>query len=88
MSDPPYMGVIRNSFIYFEYNLRSLVICKHNSLVGHKIIDWVFFFFVLMLLIIGKPNAAVLPVPVCAKEIKSWFDSKRKGIVCIWIGVG
>jgi hypothetical protein len=37
--------------------------------------------------IIGNANAAVLPVPVCAKPIKS-FPESTGGILWIWIGVG
>ena len=44
------------------------------------------FFVVSILFSIGKPKAAVLPVPVCACPITS-FPSKANGIVCSWIGV-
>ena len=36
---------------------------------------------------IGRPKAAVLPVPVCAWPITSW-PSSSSGIACSWIGEG
>jgi hypothetical protein len=36
---------------------------------------------------IGRPNAAVLPVPVCACPTIS-LPSKITGIACCWIGLG
>ena len=36
---------------------------------------------------IGSPNAAVLPVPVCAWPITS-LPSSTDGIACSWIGLG
>ena len=36
---------------------------------------------------IGRPKAAVLPVPVCAWPITSWPWSSS-GIACSWIGLG
>ena len=36
---------------------------------------------------IGSPNAAVLPVPVCAWPITS-RPSSSDGIACSWIGLG
>jgi hypothetical protein len=35
----------------------------------------------------GRPNAAVLPVPVWACPITSW-PASSSGIACSWIGVG
>ena len=35
----------------------------------------------------GRPNAAVLPVPVCAWPITS-RPSRSGGMACSWIGVG
>ncbi|MND55755.1 hypothetical protein D3C80_468460 [compost metagenome] len=35
----------------------------------------------------GRPKAAVLPVPVWARPIRS-RPSRRRGIACAWIGVG
>ena len=35
----------------------------------------------------GMPNAAVLPVPVCAVP-KISFPLRATGIACAWIGVG
>ena len=37
--------------------------------------------------IIGSPNAAVLPVPVCAWPITS-LPASSSGIACSWIGLG
>ena len=36
---------------------------------------------------IGIPNAAVFPVPVCANAIKSVLFSNKKGIASVWISV-
>ena len=36
---------------------------------------------------IGRPKAAVLPVPVCAWPITS-RPASREGIACSWIGLG
>ena len=36
---------------------------------------------------IGTANAAVLPVPVCARPTTSWPSSKG-GMVAAWIGEG
>jgi hypothetical protein len=36
---------------------------------------------------IGSPNAAVLPVPVCAWPITS-RPCRSDGIACSWIGLG
>ena len=36
----------------------------------------------------GKPNAAVLPVPVCASPTKSVVPDNNTGIACSCIGVG
>ncbi len=35
----------------------------------------------------GRPKAAVLPVPVCAWPITSW-PWRRCGIACSWMGLG
>jgi hypothetical protein len=40
-----------------------------------------------ILLRMGKTNAAVFPVPVCAQAIKS-LPAKITGIAFSWIGVG
>ena len=37
---------------------------------------------------IGKPKAAVLPVPVRARAIKLVSPVKRRGIASTWIGEG
>ena len=37
---------------------------------------------------IGSPNAAVLPVPVCASPIKSTSEDSSVGMACCWISVG
>ena len=50
-------------------------------------IDWGLFFFTSTLLIIGRPKAAVFPVPVWANDIKSWLFSRRNGIAFSWTGV-
>ena len=66
----------------FEKLSKSFVICKHNSRVGQRTRPCGMPFLLLILLINGSPNAAVLPVPVCAKPTKSlcWFN--KAGIAC------
>ena len=58
---PPYTATIFN-FSYLVNFTNSSCTCIANSLVGARIIDPIAFFTV-KLLIKGKPNAAVLPVP-------------------------
>jgi hypothetical protein len=36
----------------------------------------------------GKPKAAVLPVPVWARPIKSFVPCSKTGMAFSWIGVG
>ena len=52
----------------------------HNSLVGHKITHSMFLFLLFVNSIIGKPKAAVLPVPVWAVAIISVSELRIIGI--------
>ena len=60
---------------YFEYAIKSLLICRHNSLVGESIIACGYFLSQSILCTMGIPKAAVFPVPVCAKAMRSSFLS-------------
>ncbi len=66
--------------MYFEYNLISFVICKHNSLVGERIKACVCLLKGSIFWINGKPKAAVFPVPVWARATMSVSSSNNSGI--------
>ena len=66
--------------IAFPYSTMSFVIWIHNSRVGDKISPCVLLLVESILWSIGKPNAAVLPVPVCAKATRSVSCSSNIGI--------
>ena len=65
----------------------SFTICIHNSLVGQTTKAWGNLSAVLINCNNGKPNAAVLPVPVCANPIKSFVPLIKTGIERSWISV-
>ena len=66
----------------------SLAICNANSLVGANTKSCILRLVSSIISKIGKENAAVFPVPVCARAIRSLMSDKMKGIVCFWISVG
>ena len=61
--------------------------CTANSRVGAITRAWIVFSSVRILSRVGKPKAAVLPVPVCAWPMTS-LPSRASGIVNSWIGDG
>jgi len=67
---------------------RSFVICKHNSLVGQIINACGNLSCLLISCNNGNPKAAVFPVPVCARPIKSFVPCNNTGMAFSWIGVG
>ncbi len=84
---PPYAVILR-----MRVNLPNCTadswICSASSRVGARISARVWRNLpVVNLLRIGNKNAAVLPVPVCAKPSTS-RSSSTIGIACAWIGVG
>ena len=87
MSVPPYTAVMLQSR-YLANTFKSFAICKQSSRVGQMIKPCGSLAFVSMLLINGKPNAAVFPVPVCARPTKSQSSCIRYGIAFSWMGVG
>ena len=65
-----------------------LPIWTASSLVGDKMIAWVFLLVSSANSNIGRLKAAVLPVPVCAKAFKSSVEVIICGIAFSWITVG
>ena len=68
-----------------------LPICRASSLVGARMsargLCGLGFGLLASAWSVGRRNAAVFPVPVCAIPIMScWFSAW--GIACSWIGVG
>ena len=53
-----------------------------------SISDWGTLFFTSICWSRGRPNAAVLPVPVCARATTSLFSPKRYGITSSCTGMG
>ena len=87
MLAPPYTATIFILSEFLAYDFRSLAICMQSSRVGLKISAWVSFDSVIFW-IMGSPKAAVFPVPVCARPMRSFSFSSRIGMVFSWIGVG
>ena len=87
MSTPPYTETTF-TFKYLPKIFKSLEICKQSSRVGHIITAVGYSCPGSMRLNKGKPKAAVLPVPVCARPTKSLSSWSRCGIACSWMGVG
>ena len=82
---PPYTATMFN-FSYLVNFTNSSCTCIANSLVGASIIEPIAFFTV-KLFNIGKPNAAVFPVPVWACPIIS-VPERATGIASAWIWDG
>ena len=83
---PPYMGsaiILLN----FPSLFISSATCTASSLVGVSIMAWTLKLVLSSLSIIGIPNAAVFPVPVCACPTTS-LPLIRTGMVFPWMGVG
>lgn len=59
-----------------------------SSLVGVSTMALILSFRSSKLSIIGRPNAAVLPVPVWAWAMTSWVFPSKTGITAAWISVG
>jgi hypothetical protein len=75
------------AFLFLKV-FRSLVICRHNSLVGQTINACGNLSSLLISCKRGKPKAAVFPVPVWARPMKSLVPCNNTGIAFSWIGVG
>jgi len=71
--------------IYLAKSLISSAACIASSLVGHSTTACKCLFAGSTCCKSGIPNAAVLPVPVCACPIIS-FPSSITGIAAFWIG--
>ena len=69
------------------YARSACVTWMHSSRVGVSTSAWTSMSSGSTYSSIGRPNAAVLPVPVCAWPITS-LPSSRRGMVSSWIGVG
>ena len=77
---PPYTANTCKPGICFLNKFISLTICIHNSLVGQTTKACGNLSAVLINCNKGKPKAAVFPVPVCAKPIKSLVPLIKTGI--------
>ena len=82
---PPYTATMFN-FSYLVNFTNSSWTCIANSLVGANIIEPIAS-LIFKLFIIGRPNAAVFPVPVWAWPIIS-LPERATGIASAWIGDG
>ena len=85
---PPYTATILSFFISLPYCSISFVICKQSSRVGERISPCVFLVSKSIFCSIGKPKAAVFPVPVCANATKSVLSLSNRGITLLWTSVG
>ncbi len=85
---PPYTATTEIPGMYFLNNSTSFTICMQSSLVGQTTSACGNFAFSSMICNRGSPKAAVFPVPVCAKPIKSLVPLSKTGIACSWIAVG
>ena len=88
MLAPPYTATTEIPFMCFLNNSISFTICIHNSRVGHTINACGKRCSASKICNNGKPKAAVLPVPVCAKPIKSLVPESNTGIAFSCISVG
>ena len=86
ISCPPYIGRILIPCMNFANLRSSSAAWIASSLVGQSIIHCTPSISGSILCIIGIPNAAVLPVPVCAWPSTS-RPSRSAGIACCCIGV-
>ena len=68
---PPYTVTMLSPRMCLPNLFKSLAICTPNSRVGAIINACVDRLSKSILFKIGRPNAAVLPVPVCARPTKS-----------------
>ena len=78
------------SLLYLLKESNSSVTCNASSRVGTRINPCTGPFFGVSRSRTGSPNAAVLPVPVCACAIISLClsSSNKTGMVSFWIGEG
>ena len=80
MLEPPYTGRIFRLSIYFEKSAKSPAICRQSSLVGAIIRACGTRRLKSTRCSTGRPNAAVFPVPVCARPTTSPSFERRCGI--------
>ena len=85
---PPYTATTETPDMYFLKSSISFTICIHNSLVGQTTSACGYFAAASIICSNGRPKAAVLPVPVCARPIKSLVPLSNTGIACSCIAVG
>ena len=88
MEAPPYTATTEIPVMYFLKSSISFTICMQSSLVGHTTKACGYFAAASIMCNNGNPNAAVFPVPVCAKPIKSFVPLSKTGIACSCIAVG
>ena len=80
MEAPPYTATTLIPFMCVLKISISFTICKQSSRVGHTINACGCFLLSSSRCSKGNPNAAVLPVPVCARPIKSVVPLNKTGI--------
>ena len=85
---PPYTATTETPVMYFLKSSISFTICRQSSLVGQTTRAWGYRAAASIICNRGKPNAAVFPVPVCARPIKSCVPLSNNGIACSCIAVG
>ena len=88
MLEPPYTANTLRLEIYLAKSSRSLPICKQSSRVGESINACGADIEVSVRCKTGKPNAAVLPVPVCANATTSPSTLSKWGITLSCTGMG
>jgi len=86
VADPPKMTTVFRSVKALN-SLKAASTWRASSRVGSRIRQRIFPFDFSSRLRMGRPNAAVLPVPVCAEAIRS-PPLRATGMACAWIGDG
>ena len=85
---PPYTGSTTTSGMYFEKSARSPAIWRHSSRVGASTSACGVWLSASIRWSNGRPKAAVLPVPVCARATRSWSPLSNTGITFSCTGMG
>ena len=86
MGAPPYTGSTETPDLYFASLVSSPAVCIASSRVGHSTSACTVLSAGSSFSMSGMPNAAVLPVPVCAWPMMS-FPSSMGGMDAACIGV-
>ncbi len=87
MLAPPYTAPILTPGRCAAIFSMSVAICRHSSRVGLSTKASTLRFVVSSRCRMGRPNAAVLPVPVCASAIRSVAPPNSNGMTCSCTGM-